>query len=123
MIEIIYEYVVKEGAGGHFELAYGPGGAWSRLFADYPGFRGTTLLRDTADPRRYLAIELWDTAAEREEALGDQWAEYADLNAALDGWTTSRTEVGTFRVRAEATVRPRGRPRPSRGGGSRRGRR
>jgi hypothetical protein len=30
MIEIVWEIVVKEGARGPFELAYGPGGAWSR---------------------------------------------------------------------------------------------
>jgi heme-degrading monooxygenase HmoA len=121
MIEIIYEYRIKEGAGGHFELAYGPGGAWSKLFAPCPGFRGITLLRDTEDLRRYLAIELWDTAAEREEALAEQKDEYARLDAALDGWTTSRTEVGTFGVRAEATVRPHRMLRQGKASGSRRG--
>ena len=50
MIEIVWEYVVKEEARGQFELAYGPGGAWSKLFARCPGFRGTTLLRDTKNP-------------------------------------------------------------------------
>ena len=46
MVEIVWEFVVKEEARGQFELAYGPGGAWSKLFARCPGFRGTTLLRD-----------------------------------------------------------------------------
>ncbi len=57
MVEIVWEFVVKEEARGQFELAYGPGGAWSKLFARYPGFRGTTLLRDTENPRRYLTID------------------------------------------------------------------
>ncbi len=109
MVEIIWEFVVKEEARGRFELAYGPGGAWSRLFARRPGFRGTTLLRDTQDPRRYLAIDLWETEAQRAQALAERQAEYSDLDAAFTDWSESRTEVGVFRVLAEATVRPRDR--------------
>jgi hypothetical protein len=109
MIEIVWEFVVKEEARGQFELAYGPGGAWSKLFARYPGFRGTTLLRDTKIPRRYLTIDLWETGAQREQALSERKAEYSDLEAAFGEWTESRTELGIFSVLAEATVRPRSR--------------
>jgi len=116
MIEIVWEFVVKEEAQGQFELAYGPGGAWSKLFARCPGFRGTTLLRDTKNPRRYLSIDLWDTEAEREQMLAERKAEYSDLEAAFDEWTESRTEVGIFTVLAEATVRPRVRARHTKAG-------
>ena len=109
MVEIVWEFVVKEEARGLFELAYGPGGAWSKLFARCPGFRGTTLLRDTKNPRRYLTIDLWETGAQREQALAENKAEYSDLEAAFGEWTESKTEVGIFSVLAEATVRPRGR--------------
>ena len=107
MIEIVWEFVVKEEARGQFELAYGPGGVWSKLFARCPGFRGATVLRDTENPRRYLTIDLWDTAAQREQALAERKAEYCDLEAAFDKWIESKIEVGIFSVRAEATVRPR----------------
>ncbi len=120
MIEIVWEFVVKEEARGQFELAYGPGGAWSKLFARYPGFRGTTLLRDTKNPRRYLTIDFWDTLAQREQLLAERKAEYSNLDAAFANWTESRTEMGVFRVLAEATVRPRGRARRSKAGESRR---
>ncbi len=120
MIEIVWEFVVKEEARGQFELAYGPGGAWSKLFARYPGFRGTTVLRDTENPRRYLTIDLWETAAQREQALDEREAEYSNLDAAFADWTESKTEVGIFRVLAEATVRPRGRARRSKAGEARR---
>jgi heme-degrading monooxygenase HmoA len=120
MIEIVCEFVVKEEARGQFELAYGPGGAWSKLFARSPGFRGTTLLRDTKDPRRYLAIDLWDTAAQREQVLAERKAEYSNLDAAFGDWTESKTEVGVFRVLAEATVHPRGTARRSKAGEARR---
>lgn len=106
MVEIIWEFVVKEAARGQFELAYGPGGAWGNLFGRQPGFRGTTLLRDTRNPRRYLVIDLWETEALREQVLVEQKAEYADLEARLGGWVESRTNMGTFSALAEATVRP-----------------
>ena len=123
MIEIVWEFVVKEEARGQFDLAYGPGGAWSELFAQCPGFRGTTVLHDTQDPRRYLTIECWDTGSRREQVLAEREAEYAALDAALDDWIESKTEVGIFRVRAEAAVRPRGRARRRNAGEARRGNR
>jgi heme-degrading monooxygenase HmoA len=120
MVEIVWEFVVKEEARGQFELAYGPGGAWSELFARRPGFRGATVLRDTENPRRYLTIDLWETAAQREQALAECKAEYADLEAALGDWIESGTEVGIFSVRAEATVHPRGRAGRTKTGETRR---
>jgi len=120
MIEIVWEFVVKEEARGEFELAYGPGGAWSKLFARYPGYRGTTLLRDTKSPRRYLSIDFWDTDAQREQMLAERKAEYSNLDAAFGDWTESQAEVGTFRVLAEATVHPHGRPGRTKAGEARR---
>lgn len=114
MVEIVCELVVKEEARGQFELAYGPGGAWGKLFARCVGFRGITLLRDLRNARRYLAIELWDTEAQRAQALRERQDEYAALDAALAEWCASRNELGVFRVLAEATVRPQGKISPQR---------
>ena len=108
MIEIVWEFIVKPEAQGQFELVYGPGGAWGKLFGKTPGFRGTTMLNDTQNPRRYLIIDLWDAEDQQEQALTEHADEYAKLNADLEGWTEVRAKVGVFRVRAEATVRPRG---------------
>jgi heme-degrading monooxygenase HmoA len=120
MIEIIWEFVVKEEARGQFELAYGPGGAWSKLFGQSSGFRGTTLLRDTQNPRRYLTFDFWDSAAQREQALGEHAEEYARLDAAFADWTESEAELGAFVLLAEATVRPRPRAGRTTTGASRR---
>jgi len=120
MVEIVWEFVVKEEARGQFELAYGPGGAWSKLFERCPGFRGTTVLRDAENPRRYLTIDLWETETQREQALAERKAEYSELEAAFGEWTESKTEVGIFSVLAEATVRPRGRAGRSKAGEARR---
>ena len=119
MIEFITEFVVKGEARGQCELAFGPGGAWSKLFSRCPGFRGTTLLRDTKNPLRFLAIEIWDTEPHREQALAESPVEYAELEATFGAWLDSRTEIGVFSMRAEATVRPRGKTGRTRGRTSR----
>jgi hypothetical protein len=120
MINIFWEFVVKEKARGQFELAYGPGGAWSKLFARSPGFRGTTLLRDTQNPRRYQTIDVWDTMAQREQMLAEYKDEYASLAGSFADWSESMTELGSFRVLAEATVRPSGSAGRSKSGERRR---
>jgi len=113
MIEIIWEYVVKEEAQDQFRLAYGPGGAWSKLFAQCPGFQGINVLRDMKNPRRYLMIEIWKTEALRELALAKHKAEFSELEIVLDGLIESKTKIGIFSMLTEATVRPIGTKRQS----------
>ncbi|MEJ2549376.1 MAG: hypothetical protein P8Z42_03600 [Anaerolineales bacterium] len=114
MVEIIWQFVVREECRGQFELAYGPGGAWSKLFSDSPGFRGTALLRDENDPKRYLTVDMWDSVGQRERWLFERKDEYTKMDATFSEWTESEMELGTFRVLAEGTVRPRGGARRSR---------
>jgi len=113
MIEIIWEYVVKEEAQDQFRLAYGPGGAWSKLFAQSPGFQGITVLRDMKNTQRYLMIEIWKTEALRKQALAELKAEFSELETAFDEWTESKTKMGIFSVLTDATVRPVGTKRQS----------
>jgi hypothetical protein len=111
MIQIIRAFLVKAGCEDIFILAYGPGGAWSNLFDRSPGYRGTTMLSDTHNPRRYLTMDLWNDQIQWEQALADNQAKYTELEASFAEWTESQTEIGIFSVRAEATVRPRGKTR------------
>ena len=96
MIQIIWEFVVKADAIGQFEQAYGPGGAWVRLFRAHPGFRGTTLLRDNENPRRYVTIDHWGTAAHRKRMMAMAKTRYSDLDQAFADLTESEDEIGTF---------------------------
>ena len=123
MIQIIWEFVVKAEAVGQFEQAYGPDGAWARLFQAYPGFRGTTLLRDTDNPRRYLTIDIWDTAADRKRMLTQAKAHYSDLDEALADLTESEDEIGNFTIPAIATLRRQSTARRKAGGVNRASRR
>jgi heme-degrading monooxygenase HmoA len=96
MIHVVWEFIVRETARDDFEKTYGPRGDWSRLFARYRGFNGTTLLRDTANPRGYLTIDVWDTLADRERMLVEAAEQYAALDARCGAWTESETEIGIF---------------------------
>ena len=107
MIEIVWELLIKQDGAGKFELVFGPGGAWSKLYGGCDGFRGTTVLRDRENQRRYLVVDLWDAHDQRETALAENDAACADLEASLDALCESRKELGIFRVLAQATVRPR----------------
>jgi heme-degrading monooxygenase HmoA len=106
MIQVVWQFHVKQDALAKFELAYGPGGAWSELFAGSPGFRGTVLLRDVKNPARYLTVDSWDSQELREAALAERRSEYAALDAAFEEWTDSEVEIGVYRLLAEGSVRP-----------------
>jgi len=111
MVEVVWAYGVKEAGRHQFELAFGPGGAWSRLVGQAEGFRGTTLLGDTRNPMRYLVIDLWETEAQASLAK----SAHDELLAALAEWVKTSTELGTFSVRAQGTVRPVGNKRRRKG--------
>jgi heme-degrading monooxygenase HmoA len=106
MIEVISEYIVNETSGGQFELVFGRGGAWSKIFSRLPGYRGTNLLRDVRNPMRYLVIDLWDSSTVWKNALAETESEHSKLLATISDWTASKTELGAFRVQAEGTIRP-----------------
>lgn len=121
MIHVLWEFVVKKGAVKRFEQAYGPAGAWARLFRGHPGYRGTALLRDEDNPRRYVTIDVWDTGDSRERMLTQVGARYSDLDEVLADLTESEDEIGTFRAATELTAyrlpqQRRGRARPTQPG-------
>lgn len=60
MVQIIWEFHVREGKEQEFEFLYNGEGLWVGLFRDDPNYHGTTLLRDRDNAgRRYLTIDRW----------------------------------------------------------------
>ncbi|SHO53738.1 hypothetical protein [Desulfopila aestuarii] len=49
IIDIIWEYTVKEKYLDQFLRIYSPGGEWVKLFREYPGFIKTELKQDISD--------------------------------------------------------------------------
>src|SRR5688572_27223875 len=101
MIQVVWEFVVRADAVERFERAYGPQGPWARLFAAHDGFRGTVLLRDLAEPRRYLTVDSWDTALQRAAMLASARQEYDRLDRECSELTESERDLGAFAVQGE----------------------
>ena len=59
MFVVVWQFEIAEEKIAAFEAAYGPEGAWAKLFRSSPDYRGTELLRDAYVPGSYLTIDRW----------------------------------------------------------------
>ena len=96
MYLILWEFHPAPGREAEFERAYAPTGDWARFFASDPAYRGTELLRDAGNPRRFLTLDRWSTreafeAFEKREAAG-----YRELDARLAALCASEAPIGAF---------------------------
>ncbi|HTV57744.1 MAG TPA: hypothetical protein VMJ93_02640 [Verrucomicrobiae bacterium] len=92
----IWEFVARRGKTAEFERWYAPDGAWAQLFHRAPGYEGTSLLRDTALPRRYVTIDRWVSAAAQRDMRAKFAREYEALDAACSELTESERAIGVF---------------------------
>jgi len=96
VIQIVWEFRVGEGAAPAFEERYSPRGGWAKLFAKAGGYERTVLLRDEADPGRYLTIEVWRDRASFEAFRRDFAAEYQALDRESEALTECERCLGRF---------------------------
>ena len=96
MLLILWEFRVRPGGEAAFERAYGPGGAWERLFASAEGWLGTDLLRDEADPGRYLTLDRWTSAAAYDAFRAGHREAYGALDRECGTLTADERLVGRF---------------------------
>lgn len=92
----IWEFFVHEGHEAEFEAVYGPRGAWATLFASGDGYLGTELLRDAANPRRFLTIDRWTTPEAFSRFHETHAAEYAALDVQCEPLTERETQLGVW---------------------------
>ena len=96
MYTIVWQFTVEERNVDAFVATYGPSGEWADLFQHAKGFRGTALLRDAADPLRFVTVDRWDSFQNFElfhQAFG---SEYAEMDARLEQLTASEVLIGRF---------------------------
>jgi heme-degrading monooxygenase HmoA len=96
MFVILWEFEVKLGSEERFQKAYGPNGAWVRLFQRDPHFRGTQLQRDPARPRCYFTIDIWDSETAYRQFFDANQAVYRELDRSYEGLTNSERHVLSF---------------------------
>jgi len=108
MLVRIWQFLVRPDKADAFRGAYGPDGAWARLFARAAGYLGTELLGSTTDPNTYLTIDRWESA-EAWEGFLRQWQEdYSALDWRCESLTVAEVEVGAFSVPGPEKVRSSG---------------
>ena len=81
-----------------FEAAYGPGGAWAKLFGLSPDYAGTELLRDTYVPGNYLTIDRWTSEEAFRAFRKEHDSAYETLDRASDDLTGRETRIGAYTV-------------------------
>jgi heme-degrading monooxygenase HmoA len=89
----LWEFEVKSGSEELFEAAYGPEGAWVKLFRRDNRYLGTRLLRDVGAARVYVTIDTWESRAAYEEFLEESAVEYEELDQKCDGMTMSEKHL------------------------------
>jgi heme-degrading monooxygenase HmoA len=92
----MWEFQVKQGCEADFEKVYGPQGEWAQFFKQGAGYRGTELLRDPANPRRYVTIDRWASQAAYEAFQSRSSAEYEAIDRHCEELTESEALLGSF---------------------------
>jgi heme-degrading monooxygenase HmoA len=91
MFVVVWQFEIAEEKVAGFESAYGPEGAWARLFRLSPDYRGTELLRDAYIPGNYLTVDRWTSEAAFR-------AFRKDHDRACDELTGRETRIGAYTV-------------------------
>ena len=92
----IWEFKVSAEHADAFRAHYGEGGAWTQLFRRAQGYLGTRLLRDVADPLRFVTIDSWRSVEDYEAFRASFASEYAALDRACESFTSEETLIGKF---------------------------
>jgi heme-degrading monooxygenase HmoA len=98
MFVVVWQFEVADEMQAAFEAAYAPDGAWAKLFAASPDYRGTELLRDAYIPGAYLTVDRWTNEEAFRAFRKEHDADYETLDRACDALTSSESRVGAYIV-------------------------
>ena len=98
MIQIVWEFHVRQDQRSDFERGYSAAGTWAEFFQRDAAYKGTQLLHDIIDSGRYVTIDTW----EDEDSYGAFRAvnrqEYSALDRQMEALTESEKRLGVFGV-------------------------
>ena len=92
----LWEFTVAAARQAEFEAHYGPDGSWAQLFRLADGYLGTELLRDRANPLRYLTIDRWESREAWQAFRRAHTAEYERLDREFESLTTREVPLGEY---------------------------
>jgi heme-degrading monooxygenase HmoA len=96
MFVVIWKFEIAEDKLAGFEAAYGPKGAWAKLFRASPNYLGTELLRDAYVPLSYVTIDRWKSEEAFRAFRKDHDSDYEKLDRECDALTSRETRVGAY---------------------------
>jgi heme-degrading monooxygenase HmoA len=92
----LWEFTVAPARQAEFESHYGPGGDWALLFGRAPGYLGSELLQDRANPLRYLTVDRWESLEAWRTFRSRFAADYERLDREFEGLATREASLGEF---------------------------
>jgi heme-degrading monooxygenase HmoA len=98
MFVVVWKFEIAEEKIATFEAAYGPQGAWAKLFGTSPDYQGTELLRDAYIPGSYLTIDRWASEDAFRAFRKDHDPEYEALDRSSDALTSQEARIGAYSV-------------------------
>ena len=98
MFVALWEYEVKPGDEERFEKAYGPDGAWVRLFRSDANYRETRLVRDVIRTAVYLTLDFWSSREDYEKFMAEHRAEYRAIDESTEHLTKNERRIGWYEL-------------------------
>lgn len=92
----VWEFHIRPESRDEFEAHYGSAGTWVALFRQSREYIGTLLLKDRANPERYLTVDRWSSEAGWHEFQARFADQYAALDKQCERLTISEVALGTF---------------------------
>jgi heme-degrading monooxygenase HmoA len=92
----IWEFRVQPDCVEEFEKHYGPTGSWALLFRQAEGYIETLLLKDAAEPLRYVTIDRWRSEDDYRAFRSSFALQYAALDRQCESLTARESELGRF---------------------------
>jgi hypothetical protein len=96
VIAFVWQFDVQAGREPAFERFLGADGAWHAISRRSRSFLGSSLLRDLAQPARYLAVEYWSEMLVYEKHQADFSDEIKELERERDLLLTRMAPLGMF---------------------------
>ena len=96
MIQIVWEFHVREEQRSDFERHYADGGTWAEFFQRDAAYKGTQLLHDITDPGRYVTIDTWEDVSPYGAFRAVNRQEYSALDQQMEALTESEKRLGVF---------------------------
>jgi len=89
VFHILWQFETSYSRLPDFAAACGPEGPWADFFRGAPGYLGTELFQRSLGPPCFLTVDHWESRAAYETFRRERATEYAALDAACEGLTTT----------------------------------